>query len=166
MNFGDFFKKDIDYNKLKILGLGILFLIVCDQLWLYITYKDHKQVIKNIQCNKEFLNQNEIDLYYNNKEVNIKVNKEKEKRCNPKKRKFSFILANILLLIHFITLMLREPSTIEVFIHGLILHSIINSYNYAYLYDYDIKHAIKETIYGTSVITILVFLINFFTNKT
>jgi hypothetical protein len=150
------------YNKLITIGIGAFFLIVCDQIWLYITYKDHKEVIKNIQCNKGFLNQDEIDLYYNNKEVNIQENKEKEKRCKPKKRMSSFVLANILLLIHFIMLMQHKPTTMEAFLHSFILHGIINSYNYAYIYDYNIKHAIKETIYGTLVITIIVFL----TNKT
>jgi hypothetical protein len=154
------------YNKLITIGIGAFFLIVCDQIWLYITYKDHKEVIKNIQCNKGFLNQDEIDLYYNNKEVNIQENKEKEKRCKPKKRMSSFILANILLLIHFIMLMQHKPTTMEAFLHSFILHGIINSYNYAYIYDYNIKHAIKETIYGTLVITIIVFFINYFTNKT
>jgi heme/copper-type cytochrome/quinol oxidase subunit 4 len=148
------------YNKLITIGIGAFFLIVCDQIWLYITYKDHKEVIKNIQCNKGFLNQDEIDLYYNNKEVNIQENKEKEKRCKPKKRMSSFILANILLLIHFIMLMQHKPTTMEAFLHSFILHGIINSYNYAYIYDYNIKHAIKETIYGTLVITIIVFFIN------
>ena len=154
------------YNKLITIGIGAFFLIVCDQIWLYITYKDHKEVIKNIQCNKGFLNQDEIDLYYNNKEVNIQENKEKEKRCKPKKRMSSFILANILLLIHFIMLTQHKPTTMEAFLHSFILHGIINSYNYAYIYDYNIKHAIKETIYGTLVITIIVFFINYFTNKT
>ena len=156
-----------DNKKLITIGIGAFFLIVCDQLWLYITYKDHKEVIKNIQCNKEFLNQDEIDLYYNNiKKINMQVNKEKEKRCKPNKRMSSFILANILLLIHFVMLMQHKPTTMEAFIHSFILHGILNSYNYAYIYDYDIKHAIKETIYGTLVITIIVFFINLFTNKT
>ena len=63
-------------------------------------------------------------------------------------------------------LMHHKPSTLEAFAHGFLLHGIINSYNYAYIYDYDIIHAIKETIYGTLVITITVFFINLFTNKT
>jgi hypothetical protein len=156
-----------DNKKLITIGIGVFFLIVCDQLWLYITYKDHKEVIKNIQCNKEFLNQDEIDLYYNNiKKINMQVNKEKEKRCKPKKKMISFILANILLLIHFVTLMQHVPTVIEALLHGLLLHGIINSFNYAYIYDYDIKHAIKEIIYGTLVIVIIVFFINLFTNKT
>ena len=78
----------------------------------------------------------------------------------------SFILANILLLIHFVTLMQHVPTVIEALLHGLLLHGIINSFNYAYIYDYDIKHAIKEIIYGTLVIVIIVFFINLFTNKT
>lgn len=151
-------------ENMIILAVGCFFLIVCEQIWLYITYKDHKEVIKNIQCNKTFLNKDEIDYYYNNKDVKID-NPEKQKRCNPEKRKISFILANILLLIHFVMLMQHKPSTLEAFVHGLLLHGIINSYNYAYIYDYDIIHAIKETIYGTLVITITVFLINLFTNK-
>jgi hypothetical protein len=173
MAFTEFLKKElnpihliyIDSKKIIIIIIGVLLLFLCDRLWLFITYKDHKEVIKNIQCNKKFLNKDEIDLYYNNKEVNIQVNKEKEKRCKPKERMNSFILVNILLLIHFIILMKYEPTTIEAFIHGFILHGIINSYNYAYIYDYDIKHAIKETIYGTLVITMIVFFINFLTNK-
>lgn len=175
MTFSEFLKNelnpkhliDIDSKKkILIIIIAIIVLIVCDQLWLYITYKDHKEVIKNIQCNKVFLNKNEIDLYYNNKEVNIEKNPEKENRCKPKKKMISFILANILLLIHFVTLMQHVPTVIEALLHGLLLHGIINSFNYAYIYDYDIKHAIKETIYGTSVITIIVFFINLFTNKT
>ena len=159
--------KDGENSHINVLILvaGCVFLIVCDQLWLYITYKDHKEVIKNIQCNKTFLNKDEIDYYYNNKEVNIEKNTEKENRCKPKKRQISFILANILLLIHFVMLMHHKPSTLEAFAHGFLLHGIINSYNYAYIYDYDIIHAIKETIYGTLVITITVFFINLFTNK-
>jgi hypothetical protein len=160
--------KDGENSHINVLILvaGCVFLIVCDQLWLYITYKDHKEVIKNIQCNKKFLNKDEIDYYYNNKEVNIEKNTEKENRCKPKKRQISFILANILLLIHFVMLMHHKPSTLQAFAHGFLLHGIINSYNYAYIYDYDIIHAIKETIYGTLVITITVFFINLFTNKT
>jgi hypothetical protein len=163
---GDLKHGENSRKNMIIIAAGCVFLIVCDQLWLYITYKDHKEVIKNIQCNKTFLNKDEIDYYYNNKEVNIEKNTEKENRCKPKKRQISFILANILLLIHFVMLMQHEPSSLEAFAHGLLLHGIINSYNYAYIYDYDIIHAIKETIYGTLVITIIVFFINLFTNKT
>jgi len=163
---GDLKHGENSRKNMIIIAAGCVFLIVCDQLWLYITYKDHKEVIKNIQCNKTFLNKDEIDYYYNNKEVNIEKNTEKENRCKPKKRQISFILANILLLIHFVMLMQHEPSALEAFAHGLLLHGIINSYNYAYIYDYDIIHAIKETIYGTLVITIIVFFINLFTNKT
>jgi hypothetical protein len=164
---GDLKHRENSRKNMIIIAVGALFLFVCDQLWLYITYKDHKEVIKNIQCNKTFLNKDEIDYYYNNnKDVKIEKNTEKENRCKPEKRKISFYLANILLLIHFIMLMQHEPSTFEAFVHGLLLHGIINSYNYAYIYDYDIIHAIKETIYGTLVITITVFFINLFTNKT
>jgi len=152
-------------KNMIILVVGCFFLIVSDQIWLYITYKDHKKVIKNIQCNKTFLNKDEIDYYYNNKDVKIDENLEKEKRCKPTIRQNSFILVNILLLIHFVMLIQHKPTTFEAFVHGFLLHSIINFYNYAYIYDYDIIHAIKEIIYGTLVITITVYLINLFTNK-
>lgn len=109
--------------------IGCIILIVLDQIWIKLTYESHKKVIENVQKKKY------------------------------KKKYIPFILANILLLIHFILLIHHNKSIIEVAIEGAILHGIIQSYNCAYFEDYNYEHALIETIYGTSVLVFVVGII-------
>jgi hypothetical protein len=113
--------------------IGCIILIVLDQIWIKVTYKKHKEVIEKVQ-KKEY-----------------------------KKKYIPFILANVLLLIHFILLIHHNKSIIEVAIEGVILHGIIQSYNCAYFEDYNYEHALIETAYGSGVLVIVVgilYLIN------
>jgi len=124
-------KLDFKINKYDIVKyiIGCIILIVIDQIWIKVTYKKHKEVIEKVQ-KKEY-----------------------------KKRYLPFILANVLLTIHFILLVYHNSSIFEAVIHGIILHGIINSYNYAYFEDYDLQYAIIETIYGTCVLVFILFIV-------
>jgi uncharacterized membrane protein len=109
--------------------IGGIILFVLDQIWIKITYKSHKCVIEKVQ-GKKF-----------------------------KKRYFPFYIAIALLIIHFLILIYHKSSVFEAGLHGFILHGIINCYNYAYFEDYDLKHAIIETIYGTVVIAVVMYIV-------
>jgi uncharacterized membrane protein len=109
--------------------IGGIILFILDQIWIKMTYKSHKCVIEKVQ-GKKF-----------------------------KKRYFPFYIAIALLIIHFLILIYHKSSVFEAGLHGFILHGIINSYNYAYFEDYDLNHAFIETIYGTVVIAVVMYIV-------
>lgn len=111
--------------------VGSIFLIVFDQLWMIINHDSQKKVIEKIQKKQ-----------YNKKYI-------------------PYILANIFLTIHFILLVYHKSTIINGAIHGFILYGIINSYNYAYFEDYDLHHALIETIYGTFIIIIALYIVKY-----
>lgn len=115
--------------------VGCILLVILDQMWIAINYDEHKKIIKNIQ------------------------------KKNYKKKYIPFILAIILLLLHFTIIIYHKSTLTEAAIHGFILHGIINSYNYAYFDEYNLSYGIIETIYGVGVIVFVTYIIQFIGNN-
>ena len=120
-------------NKFKLSKyiIGCILLIILDLLWLNFNHHDHTEMIEKIQ------------------------KKEYKIRYAP------YVVGYILLLLHFIILLRHNVTIFESLIHGFILFGIINCFYYAYFSDFEIWDGIKETLWGTFLITFVIIIINY-----